>query len=365
MSRVRVPSPAPNLLFGARILKPQFHLWFSFGIIPNEMNGANLIMPFVCLEVIEMQNLSTTFDKTKLNWLLVSGSRWLFLLLICGTFGVSGIVHSQNEEKPTWVDWQNYTIGATGIGIPDTTLSYPVQKEYALEKARETAAELLLGTIEDLNLTSNMTVQDTLAADSLLTSRVKELTKNAKEVDIRYMSDLSVEVDIQLPFTGELAELLLPLTGGGNPVAIDTLHCPLCGHPWPLDKPFPKYLFSLPTFGGQEYTGLVVDVQGLGVQPALAPKIVSNEGEQVYGVGFIDRGVAVSQGIVKYSKDLQQAITDSRIGQNPLVVKALMVIGERKTDLTISNATAMILHYTENNLNFLRQGKVIVVLDND
>jgi hypothetical protein len=312
-----------------------------------------------------MRSPSTAFDKAKLNWFLVSGSHWLFLLLICGTFGAFGIVHSQNEEKPTWVDWENYTIGATGIGIPDTSLPPPVQKEYVLEKARETAAELLLGSVEDLYLSSNMTVQDTLAADSLLASRVKELTQKAREVDIRYMSDLSVEVDIQLPLTGELAKLLLPPTGGGKAVAIDTLHCPLCGHPWPLDKPFPKYLFSLPTFGGQQYTGLIVDAQGLGVQPALAPKIMGDEGEQVYGVGFIDRGAAVSQGIVKYSKDLQQARTDSRIGQNPLVVKALMVIGERKTDLTIPNATAMILHHTENNLNFLRQGKVIVVLDND
>ncbi len=312
-----------------------------------------------------MRNLSPIFNKARLSRVLSGGFRWLFLLLISGTFALVGVVYSQSGEKPIWVNWQNYTIRATGTGVPDTTLPHPAQKEYALKEARETAAELLLDAVGNLNLTSNMTVQDTLAADSLLASQIRDIIKKAKEVDIRYMSDLSVEVDIQLPLTGELAELLLPPTRGGKPVPIDTLHCPLCGRPWPSDRPFPKYLFSLPAFGGQEYTGLVVDAQGLQAQPALAPQILNEEGEQVYGMGFVNRETAVSRGVVKYSKDLQQAIRDSRAGQNPLVVKALMATGLQKTDLTIPNATAMILHHTENNLNFLRQGKVIVVLDED
>ena len=249
--------------------------------------------------------------------------------------------------------------------MPDTTLPHPAQKQYTVKKAREKAVELLLGAVESLNLTSSMTVEDTMASDSLLASKVEGIVKKAEEVDIRYMSDLSVEVDIQLPLTGKLANQLLPAGGGGNPVPIDSLHCPLCGQPWPPDRPFPKYLFSLAAFSSQQYTGLVVDAQGLGVQPALAPAILSEEGHQVYGMGFVDRDVAVSKGVVKYSKDLQQAIKDRRVGQNPLVVKGLRATGPRRTDVTIPNATAMILHHSENNLKFLRQGKVIVVLDKD
>jgi len=321
---------------------------------------------FLCWEGVEMQDLSAAFTKGKLARSLFGTLQLFFLpLLVCVIFDLSAVAYCENQEKPTWVNWQNYMIGATGAGMPDTTLPHPAQKQYTLKKAREKAVELLLAAVESLNLTSNMTVEDTIASDSLLASKVEEIVKKAEEVHIRYMSDLSVEVDIQLPLTGKLANQLLPTGGGGKPVPIDSLHCPLCGQPWPPGRPFPKYLFSLPAFSSQQYTGLVVDAQGLGVHPALAPAILSEEGHQVYGMGFVDREVAVSEGIVKYSKDLQQAIKDRRVGQNPLVVKGLRATGPLRTDVTIPNATAMILHHSENNLKFLRQGKVIVVLDKD
>ncbi|OPX31664.1 MAG: hypothetical protein B1H40_03665 [Candidatus Latescibacteria bacterium 4484_181] len=177
-----------------------------------------------------MQDLSTAFTNGKLARSLFGTLHRFFLpLLLCVIFDLSHVAYCENQEKPTWVNWQNYMIGATGAGMPDTTLPHPAQKQYTVKKAREKAVELLLGAVESLNLTSSMTVEDTMASDSLLASKVEGIVKKAEEVDIRYMSDLSVEVDIQLPLTGKLANQLLPAGGGGKPVPIDSLHCPLCG----------------------------------------------------------------------------------------------------------------------------------------
>ena len=110
-------------------------------------------------------------------------------------------------------------------------------------------------------------------------------------------------------------------------------------------------------------TGLVVDGRGLGLKPALLPRILDEEGKVIYGVRQVGRQNALEQGLVGYSKDLSAAQKDSRVFDKPLLVKGIKALGREKTDLVISRGEAATITATLRVSNYLERSKVIIVYD--
>jgi hypothetical protein len=111
------------------------------------------------------------------------------------------------------------------------------------------------------------------------------------------------------------------------------------------------------------YTGLIVDARGLGVKPAMAPKILNEDGKEVYGSAWISRDYAVREGMVGYLKDPVQAQTNPRVTDKPLMVKALRAAGDARVDMVITNADAAMLHNASENLSMLQKCRVIILVD--
>jgi hypothetical protein len=114
---------------------------------------------------------------------------------------------------------------------------------------------------------------------------------------------------------------------------------------------------------GGTYTGLVVDARGLGVRPAMAPKIMDENGQEVYGSRYVDREWAVKTGMVGYDKDVGRARTNDRVTNNPLVVKGVKASGANKADVVISSADAANVHAASANMSFLDKCKVMFIVD--
>jgi hypothetical protein len=108
---------------------------------------------------------------------------------------------------------------------------------------------------------------------------------------------------------------------------------------------------------------LVIDSRGLSVRPAMAPKLLDEDGREVYGSAFVSQEWATKYGIVGYVKDLDSAKKNDRVTANPLVVKALKNSGSGESDLVISNADAQALKDVSKNLSFLEQCRVLIVVD--
>jgi hypothetical protein len=111
------------------------------------------------------------------------------------------------------------------------------------------------------------------------------------------------------------------------------------------------------------FSGLVVDARGLGVKPAMAPKILSEGGQEIYGFSVVDRNWMIQQGMVGYSKDLTAAQAHERVTNRPLTVKAVSTAGANKTDVVISNPDAKLILGSAGNLGFLEKARVVVVVD--
>ena len=106
-----------------------------------------------------------------------------------------------------------------------------------------------------------------------------------------------------------------------------------------------------------------VDARGLGVRPAMAPKILNESGIEVYGSAWIDRDWAVREGMAGYLKDPVQAQQNPRVTDKPLLVKAIKASGDARVDMVISDADAAMVHGASQNLSFLGKCKVIILVD--
>jgi hypothetical protein len=242
------------------------------------------------------------------------------------------------------VDWTTGVLTAVGIGAPPAQPANAAQARAMAERAAQVVAyRNLLEAVKGVRVDSTTTVENFIVTSDAIRTEVSGIIQGAMIMDKKYMSDGSVEVTVGMKLTGALADTLLPKTLPTPPTGLTGTLAP--GTP------------------GQLYTGLIVDARGLGVKPAMAPKILNEDGKEVYGSAWINRDYAVREGMVGYLKDPVQAQTNPRVADKPLMVKALKVAGDARVDMVITNADAAMLHNAAENLSMLQKCRVIILVD--
>jgi len=241
------------------------------------------------------------------------------------------------------IDWSTGVITAVGIGAPPAQPANAAQARAMAERAAQVVAyRNLLEAVKGVRVDSTTTVENFMVTSDIIKTEVSGVIQGATVMDKKYMSDGSVEVTVGMKLTGALADTLMPKSPGVQPTG-----------------------FGAPpaAAAGVLYTGLIVDARGLGVKPAMAPKIVNEEGKEVYGSAWINRDWAVREGMVGYLKDPAAAQANPRVTDKPLMVKAIKVSGEGRVDLVISNSDGAILHGAGQNMSFLEKCRVIILVD--
>jgi len=110
-------------------------------------------------------------------------------------------------------------------------------------------------------------------------------------------------------------------------------------------------------------TGIIIDGTGLGLRPAMSPRILNQGGSVVYGPGQYSRDYAAANGVVGYAKSLDQAKSDTRVQGNPLVIRGASTSGSTSADVIISNADAGKLAVADGAAGLLKNCRVMFVLD--
>jgi hypothetical protein len=270
------------------------------------------------------------------------------------------------------VNWTQQVVRCTGIGAPNPKLPQATQRASALRAAKMDALRNLLEVVKGVNLTAETMVENAMLVSDVINSRVEGALRGFQVVDTRYMSTGDVEVDVEVPMTGILLDAILPQQfGGGVLMTGGQLLCPVCGQPWPAGKRVPQDVQLIQSgiagtstvAAGGVYTGLIVDARELGIRPAMAPRILDERGEEIYGSKYVSREFAVDIGMAAYDKDVDRARMNERVADNPLIVKGIKAAGPNKTDVVISSADATMIHNVASNMNFLQHCKVMLILD--
>ncbi len=236
------------------------------------------------------------------------------------------------------VNWSEQVVRAAGSGAPNPDAPNIAAARLGAERAAKTdALRNILETVKGVRIDSQTVVENAMTQNDQIRTQVQGLIRGAKVIKTRYFSDGAIEVTVEIPLAGILTQTLLTSAALGT-------------------QPVPKT-------GEAVYTGVIFDGRGLNVQPALAPKVVDEEGREVYGSSFVSKEWAMKNGIVGYSKSFAGALKNSRVAPNPLVIKAIKVTGPGNTDLVIKNVDAQSLRDMSKNLIFLEQGRVLIVVD--
>jgi hypothetical protein len=210
---------------------------------------------------------------------------------------------------------------------------------------------LMLGA----NIRANMTVGEIAAGNDMIIAQIESLAKGAKPVKQEYMSDGTVEITLQMTMFGGFSQLILPV----EIEQIEAIKTVL------RDKtsPFGRNAESPADSNVKIYTGLVVDARGTKVKPALVPTILDEEGKELYGEAFVSREFAVQKGMCRYLRDMKTAQADADVGHNPMTVKGLRADHNVPSGIVISNADASKIRSASEHLSFLKQCRVIVVME--
>ncbi len=242
------------------------------------------------------------------------------------------------------MNWTTGVLTAVGIGAPPAQPANAAQARAMAERAAQVVAyRNLLEALRGVRVDSTATVDNFILTSDVISTEVSGIIQGATIMDEKYLSNGSVEVTMGMRLMGSLSEALLPKTPPTPPAALTgTLE---------------------PASPGQLYTGLIVDARGLGVKPAMAPKILNEDGKEVYGSAWASRDYAVREGMVGYLKDPVQAQANPRVTDKPLMVKAIKAAGDARVDTVITNADAAMLHSASENLGMLQKCRVIILVD--
>lgn len=259
--------------------------------------------------------------------------------------------------------------GVSGLGQ-----SFAVQRIAARVIAERNLAEQIHG----VQIDGNTTVENAIVTSDVINAKVSGLIKGAREVSVTQDEYGYVHVIMEMPVYGganSLAAAVLPqvpqqgflppsdiipvdkIAGvalkpestGTNAVAptIPATQVPAVNQ---------ATVGNLYGATGQ-YTGLIVDCSGMGLQTAMAPAVFTEGRKVVYGLENFSHDQVINRGYVGYSKSLTAGV--ERAGSNPMIVKAES-IDKFCSPVVSKEDAAKIL--AENQMNgFLSTGNVVFV----
>jgi hypothetical protein len=276
----------------------------------------------------------------------------------------------------------------------------------------------LLETVKGVRVDSESVVENFMVKSDVIRTRVDGIVRGARIVKTSYLSDGSVEIQVAMPIKGALLDALVPENFGrlqgpqqlikpapsGPSPSKPVSPAPLPQKPAEPSKPAPlkpapvvpppavpekkpepvkpsvppvattpekkpepeKPVIPSPgettaEFKGGVATGLVIDGRGLGLRPALLPRIVDAQGQEIYVGQVVTRTNAVEQGVAGYAKDVNAAANNFRVTDNPAIIKGLRASGTARTDVVVGQSDAQILRQLSNKGDFLQYCRVIIV----
>ena len=271
----------------------------------------------------------------------------LLLVLLCliawANPGVCQVGASVDYREPLTtgcINWTTWTVTAKGVG--------------SLQDATDNA----LLTAYQVRMDADSRLVDLIKPKLDLQVKVEEMAAAAAVIDQKTLPTGHLEVTVQMALSGGFAQLVLPT----EIKQVESIK--------PLSHPQGNIASAVvtsntPQTGAEPnaYTGLIVDARGIGAQPAMVPVLLDENGEEVYSPAFVSREFAVQQGVCQYMSILGDSANLVRVAPKPLLVKGLRTRVQGGCDIVISNADASRLRGVSSHLSFLKQCRVIILMD--
>ena len=319
-----------------------------------------------------------------------------------------------------YIDWTQHALFAYGDGTAPTAITDPVQQRlHGLRNARDAAFRNMRELIGQVRLNTDTQLQDAgLDRDFQELARVAIGSQSEdqgryriavrmlllgdfaaavlpqvepidpRSYDLSYFDDspvVSTTPDSPTaPVNADSLEMLAPTDSLTTPATFDSLAVSETADSLAISATTDSLALDTPdslttpatadSLAADElvffvpeapYTGLLVDVRGLGLQPSIAPRVLSTAGHVIHGAATVDRSLATDYGVAGYDDDIDHAYTSERLGgeeANPFVVRAMSTAGRYSGDAILDNFDAAQVLQADEVGDFLRQGRVTFLL---
>lgn len=268
------------------------------------------------------------------------------IAFVLGGISAQGVVTQLDKGS---INYSEQSITAIGIGfVPTNAVNAGQARRMALRIAKQDAMRQLIEIVNGVTLTSETTMSGAMV-DDVINTKVQGFIRGARPVgQPKYLSDTSVEMEYSVPMSGISDIVLPPVTVPATTQATNNNQ--------------PAAAANNTTQAGG-VTGIIIDARGLKARPAMAPRILDQNGNAIYGPGKYSRQYAVKNGVAGYSKTLESAQQDQRVVGNPMVVKGVGTSGTNRTDITISNADVSKIDMANRNYKVLNDCRVLILID--
>ncbi len=259
------------------------------------------------------------------------------------------------------INYGDRTIQAIGIGfIPENVINAGQARRSAMRIAKQDALRQLIEIVNGVNVTSETTVSGAMF-DDVIKTQVQGAIRGARQIgQPKYLSDTSVEVVYEVKMA-DISRVLLPMAEKAPTLTYDDVNVGVSTTAAAAPNQEQAGTDTGIKSGG--VTGIIIDGTGLGLRPAMSPRILNQGGSVVYGPGQYSRDYAAANGVAGYAKSLDQAKGDTRVQGNPLIIRAASTSGSSSADVIISNADAGKLAVADGAGGLLKNCRVMFVLD--
>lgn len=287
--------------------------------------------------------------------LITTGVMFMTSLVFAASTDVNNNVLLEATGQLGRVVWDQGTIEAIGTGLPPSNMGLTqgrlLARRAAIVDAYRNLAEVIQGVqVDSETIMSNLTI-----SSDLVRTRVSGLIRGARVIREQNMPDGSYQVVMSIPLYGQdsLADVAFNAI---KPEKIQEFPAPIFNRS--VNNPTHHRDTNI-----SQYTGVIVDARGLGLESTFSPRIYDETGRIVYGNLYIDTNFAISQGMVDYTltPDMVQAAESgqSRAGAYPLVVKAIRVTDANNCNIVISNGDANTMLAANRITGFLKRCAVV------
>jgi len=284
------------------------------------------------------------------------------------------------------INWSQGVILAKGSGAPPREAKNIAQARLMAERAAVSDARRnLVEVLKGVRVDSVTTVENYMVkSDQIRLSAEGFIQGSAELKDQRkYLSDGAIEVTVAMNLTGDFLTLMLSQAKEAKELKYSK--APVAEKPAPQPAPLPpeKKAEPLPeqpkarieekpvleakpvpaSADVPRFTGLVIDTRGLSMRAVLIPRVMDENGQEMYQGQYVPQEKAGQNGVALYARDLTAAQTNPRVGKSPLTIKGLKVNPNNPSEIILSAEDAKRITPFARKGTFLEECKVMIVLD--
>lgn len=250
------------------------------------------------------------------------------------------------------IDWTKYKfVSNVNLNTEKAGINIPSGKKAANAEIDRELPILIKDPLLSLFVNSEHTLSDIILDDTITLEQLTQIIEDGKKTPAVFTN----------------GSLNLKTTHYINLTEISAL---LVKHRTPYKNPKP-----VEQIASRAYSGIIIDARGAlpvhgefvrdYVYPCFFPQIWDEGMNLIYERNMGDPSIEKKQGLVHYDWSDNEALCEDRIGKDPMHIRALKVYGFNRTDPVISREDALKILTVPENLQLLRDGKIVILLDRE